>query len=683
MTLDSYENSLISLSEKELQSMLQEKGLASATALTPSGIRLKKALELPKQSLSGQEYQTHISDLAYQNKVFRSFIGMGYYKTQCPELLWRAIYQNPFAFKAEVSEIFSLMIKSLTLFSNSYRLSSSSEALYFALENMISSRKDERCNTLFVDQNIFPQHLDLLLTFCEGLGLDLVQDDFSCYEFSGAEFGAIMQYPALSGEINDYSDFCSRAHDSNAKVTCISNLMALSVLRSPKDWGADFCLGECQQFGLPMAFAGANVAFLASDNELKITESDYNPMATLASFFAVYHGSKGVKNLAERINIQCSKLYQALKGLGAEIATTNFFDTLEVNIDTAVVSLSALERNINFYYADSQRVILSVDECTLDEEIYTIVEIFAEALGKKAPKAIKAIKKTSIKENLLRKDEILTHEIFNKYTKEQDLIRYIKSLESQDINIACIEATKALNMREVVDIHPFAPENQMDGMLDILDNLSIHLATISGLDATSLQANSFEQGEFSAMLTVKAYYQARGQFYRNLVLCKEGYNSENILKSGLKVEYYSDDLEQKVEQYSGELALVIADFDDNINLRNIVELAHSGGAQAYIYTKNIDKLVGLTNAGYLGADITCFNFSRSRGVVCVASHLTDFLPTHCIVECGGQRGITAVNSSAYGDVLGHITSYGYIMLMGEKNLKSEAICKNLIEYKTR
>lgn len=733
----------------------------------PSNIRLRKTVGLPKAGMSSYEYASYIRDILSKNKPFRSFIGMGYYQSVTPAVIMREVFENqnwhsqseinlPEISQGKLEALFNfqLLINSLTQLpvANCSWLDEAT-ATAEAMTMMYGLREKEAikngCNILFVDQKIYPQTFDLLLTRSEPLGIEIITDDFEDYEFTGREFGAIVQYPASTGEVIDYSSFTQKAHQSGILVTAVCDLMALTLLKAPALWGADIAVGSIQRMGLPMAFGGMQAAYMATKEEFRshlpgcivrkttdrirndafclkaTTENNADKsagransqllMAIMSGFYSVFHGAEGLRSIALDIHTKTATIYTALSYFGCNILSDCIFDTLEVEIDVAVVSQSALERGFNFYYPDDQRVHFSVDQTTTDELVASIIEIFAEATGKRMPKSIKLTDEIMIPLELLRENEILSEKVFNTYRNEMALMRYIKSLENKDlnlsnansaagtnrINLGSAESLSPLSLAEVMNIHPFAPSDQVDGLLEIIDNLGSDLNLLTGMDACSLQACSSEMGEFTALMIMRAYYQSRNQSYRNIVLLPESTNylsKKAASMAGMRVVSLDCDkggniipasLRSKLEEHGDELCcLILSDNSSNIlfnnKLRNLIDDVHDTGAQIYMSGSGVDSTLGITNPGYIGVDLCQLHFAMSTssippegnvgvGAICVSSHLSEFLPSHSMVECGGINGITAVCSAPYGNTILHLMAYGYIKLMGEQGLRNNSI----------
>ncbi len=754
--------------------MLEVIGVESVEELMgeviPANIRLKKPLALPSEGMSETEFAAHIAELSARNRQARSLIGMGYYPAWTPAVIMRNVFENPAwytsytPYQAEISQgrleallNFQTAVVSLTgLEIANCSLLDEGTAAAEAMAMMLTLRSKEAVaagrNVLFVDENIFPQTLDVLLTRSEPFGIEIVSDDFANYEFSGREFGAIVQYPAANGDVRDYETFTVRAHEVGALVTAVADVVALAVLRSPGEWGADIAVGSTQRWGIPMGFGGPSAAYFATreafkrsmpgriigvsvdrlgnkalrmslqtrEQHIKRERATSNIctasalVASMAGFYAVYQGAEGLKRVAQHIYDHTCSAAEALKAMGYELASENFFDTLEVEAEVSVIKQESEEQGINFFYPPAgNRVRLSFDELTTADEVRDVVAIFAAAMGVKAPKnvEVKTRREFSVAA-LRRKSEILTESVFRNYRSETELMRYIKRLELRDISLAngmiplgsCTMKLNAaasmmpLSLAGFENIHPFAPADQVEGYLEMIAELEKDLATITGMAACTLQPNSGAAGEYAGLMIIRAYHQSRGQGYRNVILIPasaHGTNPASAAMAGMKIVAVAtdekgnidvQDLKARIEEHATELCGLMVTYPSThgvfeSRIREIVDAVHDAGGQVYMDGANMNAQVGLTNPGYIGADVCHLNLHKTFGMphggggpgvgpVCVAAHLTAFLPTHSIVEVGGSDGITAVASSPYGSAMLLPITYGYIKMLGERGMRA-------------
>ena len=750
-----------------LKAMLDTIGVGSVDELIsqviPSDIRLNAPLAL-SEAMSEYEFAQHIQELAARNQQFRSFIGMGYYPNAVSAAIMRNVFENPAwytsytPYQAEISQgrleallNYQTAIISLTgmEIANCSLLdegtaAAEAMAMMFALRSREAVKEGR--NLLFVDENIFPQTLDVLLTRSEPFGIELIVDNYADYTFTGKEFGAIVQYPAANGEVRDYSDFVAAAHAVGALVTADADLLSLALLAPPAEWGADIAVGTTQRLGCPMGFGGPSAGYMATkeafkrnmpgriigvsvdrlgrralrmalqmrEQHIKRERATSNIctsvalMASIVGFHCVYNGAEGLRRAALTAHLSALTAAKGIEALGYKLTNTNFFDTLDIEAEASVVESVAEEHHINFYYPSEFRVRLSFDDVTTPAEVEEVIAIFAEAKGKKAKKVHHATEPQTF---MARKSAYLTEPVFNRYRSESELMRYIKQLELRDISLAnsmislgsCTMKLNAaalmqpLSLSGFQNIHPFAPADQREGYTEMIEELERDLATITGFAACSVQPNSGAAGEYSGLMVIRAYHQSRNQGYRNIVLIPasaHGTNPASAAMAGMKIVTVAcdahgnidvDDLKAKAEQYSSELCALMVTYPSThgvfeSRIREIVDTIHDAGGEVYMDGANMNAQVGLTNPGFIGADVCHLNLHKTFamphggggpgvGPICVASHLAPFLPSHSVVPTGGDEGITAVSSSPWGSALLLPITYGYIKMLGADGLR--------------
>ena len=769
-TFDSFVDRHTGLNSKEdLQQMLATIGVGSVEELLqqviPQNIRLKKALDLP-EAMSEYEYASHIAALAAKNRTLRSFIGMGYYPNVVPAVVSRNVFENPAwytsytPYQAEISQgrleallnyqtaILSLTGMEVANCSLLDEATATAEAMLmmYALRSRDAVKQGK--NQLFVDENIFPQTLDVLLTRSEPFGIEIIRDDFATYEFSGKEFGAILQFPAANGEVRDYAGFAAKAHEAGVLVTAVADLLSLALLKSPAEWGADIAVGTTQRLGCPMGLGGPSAGYMATrdaykrnmpgriigvsvdrlgnkalrmslqmrEQHIKREKATSNIctaqalMASMVGFYCIYNGKEGLERAALNAHTAALTVKQALESLGYKVRTQALFDTLEVEAEASVIQDIALAREINFFYPADDCVRMSFDEVTTDAELQAVVEIFAEARGKKA-KAVKRVEVAAIAAEVKRGTDFFTESIFNSYRTETEMMRYIKKLELRDISlmnsmISLGSCTMKLNAAQLMqplslpgfqNIHPFAPADQTEGYRELIANLENYLAVITGFAGCTLQPNSGAAGEYAGLMMIRAYHQSRGQGYRNVILIPSsahGTNPASAAMAGMKIVIVAcdengnidvEDLKKKAEEHSSELCGLMVTYPSThgvfeSRIRDIVDAVHDAGGQVYMDGANMNAQVGLTNPGFIGADVCHLNLHKTFamphggggpgvGPVCVAEHLVKFLPTHSLMETGGEEGITAVSSSPWGSAMLLPITYGYIRMLGFEGLR--------------
>ena len=754
----------------DLAEMLKVIGVESVDELIsqviPDSIRLKKPLALPAEGMSEYGFAEHITALAAKNRTARSFIGMGYYPTAVPAVVSRNVFENPAwytsytPYQAEISQgrleallNFQTAVISLTgmQIANCSLLDEATAAaeamlMMFALRSRDAVKQGR--NRLFVDKQIFPQTLDVLLTRSEPFGIELIIDDYDTYEFSGNEFGAVVQYPAANGEVRDYAAFAARAHEAGALLTAVADILSLALLAPPAEWGADIAVGSAQRLGCPMGFGGPSAGYMATrevfkrnmpgriigvsvdrlgnralrmalqmrEQHIKRERATSNIctasalMASMAGFYCVYNGPEGLRRAATTAHTSAAAAADALEAMGYKLASRNIFDTIEVEAEAAVIQDIALARGINFFYPSEGKVRLSFDEVTTPGEVAEVVGIFAEAKGRKA-KAVKIAAEASFAPAMARRSAILAEPVFNKYHSETDMMRYIKKLELRDISLAnsmislgsCTMKLNAaalmqpLSLAGFQNMHPFAPADQTEGYTELIAELEHDLAVITGFAGCSLQPNSGAAGEYSGLMVIRAYHQSRGQGYRNIILIPasaHGTNPASAAMAGMKIVTVAcdangnidvEDLKKKAEEYGSELCGLMVTYPSThgvfeSRIREVVDAVHDAGGQVYMDGANMNAQVGLTNPGYIGADICHLNLHKTFamphggggpgvGPICAAEHLVPFLPTHSVVATGGEDGITAVAAAPWGSAMLLPITYGYIKMLGGEGLR--------------
>ena len=688
MSQDKFVERHIGMGEQELSQMLGVIGVKSVEELisqvVPATIRLKKPLDLPAEGMSEYEFANHIREIGRKNKIYRSLIGMGYYGTASPAVILRNVFENPSwytsytPYQAEISQgrleallNFQTAVISLTgMEVSNCSLLDEATAAAEAMLMMFSLRSREAVkegrNVLFVDENIFPQTLDLLLTRSEPFGIEIVSDRFDNYNFTGREFGAIVQYPAANGEVRDYEDFTAAAHSRGALVTVAADILSLALLKAPGEWGADIVVGSTQRFGIPMGFGGPQAGYLATkdaykrnmpgriigvsvdrlgnkalrmalqmrEQHIKRERATSNIctaqalLATMAGFFAVYHGAEGIRRIALNAHAHAVAVAEGLEKLGYELATRSIFDTIEVKADAGKIRPLALAQKINFFYVDDNRIRISFDEVSDLDEANKVLSIFAQAAGRKFAPLKKIDEQSHVTKSLQRTSEYLTEPVFKKYRNETDLMRYIKKLEHRDISLADSmislgSCTMKLNpavtmmplsLAEFANIHPFVPADQVEGYMELIAGLSKDLAVITGFAGTSLQPNSGASGEYTGLMVIRAYHQSRGQGHRNIALIPasaHGTNPASAAMAGMRTVTVAcdergnidvEDLKAKAEANASELACIMVTYPSThgvfeSRIREIVEIVHDNGGQVYMDGANMNAQVGLTNPG--------------------------------------------------------------------------------------
>jgi glycine dehydrogenase len=601
--------------EHELPQMLKTIGVSSLDKLIektiPVSIMLDKPLRLP-EAMSEFQYLNHIKSIGAKNKMFRSFIGQGYYGVASLSVIIRNVLENPSwytsytPYQAEISQgrleallNFQTMIIELTgmEIANASLLDESTaaaEAMIMMFNARSRASVKSGANKFFVDEDIFLQTLDVIKTRSNPLGIELVSGKFNEIEFSESFFGSMVQYPAASGQISDYKEFADRAHAAGTLVGAAADLMSLTLITPPGEWGADIVVGSNQRMGLPMSFGGPHAGYFATKDELKRSmpgriigvsvDAQGNSalrmalqtreqhikreratsnictaqalLATMSGMYAQYHGPEGLKNISTQIHKSACTISCTLKELGYDQLNSMFFDTIKIGLPGSVSTESimklAIEAEMNFYYTDDNSVIISTDEITTLKEINTIAGIFAKAAGKKSVPVNSYCECKCIEEKFLRKSAYLKQGSFNRYHSETEMMRYIKLLERKDFSLthsmislgSCTmklnpaSSMFAMSWPEFGNIHPFVPKDQALGYYQIMDELGEALKEITGFSAISFQPNSGAAGEYAGLMVIREYHLTKGEGHRNIALIPSsahGTNPASAVMAGMQV----------------------------------------------------------------------------------------------------------------------------------------------------
>jgi glycine dehydrogenase len=732
----------------------------------PQKIRLAKPLNLPAAK-SEFDYLNTLKQTASKNKVFKSYIGQGYYDVIVPGVIQRNILENPgwytqyTPYQAEIAQgrlqallNFQTMVLDLTgmEIANASLLDEGTAAAE-AMFMQYSLRKNQQAKVFFVSQEVFPQTIDILKTRAQPYGIELLIGDHKTVELTDQMFGAIVQYPAGTGEVYNYADFAARGHEKGIKLTVVADIMSLILLTPPGEWGADIVVGSSQRFGVPMGFGGPHAAFFATKDEYKRSmpgriigvtiDSAGNYalrmalqtreqhirrdkatsnictaqalLAIMAGMYAVYHGPRGLKLIAERIHGLTVLLEKSLAELGYEQQNKVYFDTLkyELGAQAKPIHGQAINNEMNLNYSGTS-VSISLDETTSVEDVLTIVRFFAKVKGKSLSdvdvEEIKQNISTVIPAELQRTSPYLTHPLFNSHHSEHEMLRYIKSLEAKDLSlchsmIALGSCTMKLNATtemvpvtwaEFSKMHPFAPTDQVGGYMEVFDELNKWLSEITGFAAMSLQPNAGAQGEYAGLMVIRAYHLDRGDAHRNIALIPSsahGTNPASAAMAGMKIVVVKcddngnidvADLQAKAEQYKNELSCLMVTYPSTHgvfeeSIIDICQIIHDNGGQVYMDGANMNAQVGLTSPATIGADVCHLNLHKTfciphggggpgMGPIGVAKHLVPYLPGHAVVDIDNGKAIHAVSSAPWGSASILLISHAYIAMMGPDGL---------------
>jgi len=645
MSNSEFSNRHIGPNSDDTNQMLKDIGVNSLDELisqtVPASIRLKNKLNLP-DGQAEHRFLKELKQVASKNQVFDSYIGLGYYNTITPGVVLRNVFENPgwytayTPYQAEISQgrleallNYQTMILDLTgLEITNASLLDEGTAAAEAMHMFFAGRSKEQIQggavKLFVSSDCFPQTIDVLKTRSAPLGIELVIDNSDTIKLDDQFFGAILQYPNTEGKIIDYSTWTKKAKEKGIQVAVGSDLMALTMLTPPGEWGADVVFGNSQRFGVPLGFGGPHAAFFAAkdiykrempgriigvsvdaqgnralrmalqtrEQHIRRDKATSNIctaqvlLAVMASMYAVYHGPDGIKNIAGKIHSNTSRLAESAIKLGYTLVHKNFFDTIVLNAgsDLEKVRSNALASKINFHYINKEQFSISLGEATDEEELQSIFSVLAKA--KNSSEKLVTASTTHIPTDLKRKSSFLTHPVFNTHHSETEMLRYITSLENKDLSlnhsmIALGSCTMKLNATsemipvswpEWSSIHPFAPTSQTEGYKEVISSLENYLCEITGFAAMSLQPNSGAQGEYAGLMVIRAYHQSRGDNHRDIALIPQsahGTNPASAVMAGMKVIVVKTDdhgnidlldLRQKAEQHKANLSALMVTY---------------------------------------------------------------------------------------------------------------------------
>lgn len=771
METEKFEKRHIGINQEQQAEMLATIGVKSLDELIdqtiPQDIQINRKMSLP-EALSEHEYAQEIAAKASANRICASYIGMGWYDTVAVAPIIRNVFENPVwytsytPYQAEISQgrlealmNFQTMVSDLTglPLSNCSLLdeatgAAEAAAMMFALRSRDQIKAD--ANKLFVDQHVFPQTLAVINTRALPQGIHLVVGDYKTVALDNTYFGAIVQYPNSNGNIEDYNAFAQQAKAVDCKVAVATDLMALALLTPPGDWGADIAFGSSQRFGVPMFYGGPSAGFFATREEYKrnvpgriigISKDVYDKpalrmalqtreqhikrekatsnictaqalLATMAGFYAVYHGPQGLEDIAKRIHSATSLIADELVKLGYTCLNQQYFDTLKIALPAGVtqdtIRMQAEMREINLRYFATGEIGISIDETITDYKAHELLAVFTLAVGKTTVMMIDDLPdKMTIKSPFIRTSKYLQHEVFNMYHTETELMRYIKRLDRKDISLAhsmislgsCTMKLNAasellpLSLAGFQNIHPFAPKSQVQGYTELITELGDYLAEITGFAATSFQPNSGAAGEYAGLMTIREYQNSIGQGHRTVVLIPasaHGTNPASAIQAGYDIVTVAcdergnvtvDDLIAKAEEHKANLAGCMITYPSTHGIfekeiRKMCQTIHDNGGQVYMDGANMNGQVGLTSPGFIGADVCHLNLHKTfaiphggggpgEGPICVAKHLVPFLPHH--LEIDGST-LNSVSSAPYGSAGVLPVTYGYIRMLGAEGL---------------
>ncbi len=737
----------------------------------PQKIRLDRPLNLPP-ALSEDDYLEQIKQIASNNQIFRSFIGMGYYETVTPNVILRNVLENPgwytaytpyqaeiaqgrlealINFQTAITDLTGMEIANASLLDEGTAAAEAASMLY----GKRKGKKRKSAHKFFISDNCHPQTISVLKNRTEPLDIELIIGSLDDLDVSDSElFGILVQYPGSDGVVKDHTTLIESAHENNVFVTVAADLLSLALLKSPGKMGADVVVGSSQRFGVPMGYGGPHAAYFATRDKFKrhipgriigvTQDAEDNPafrmalqtreqhirrekatsnictaqvlLAVVAGFYAVYHGPKGIRNIAERTHGLAKLASAGLKKAGYKLDHEHFFDTLSIRVDDekllSKIRERALIHKMNFRYVGNS-IGLSFDENKTLDDVQTVLDIFADAAGNENQfnlKEASELIKVDFPDNLSREVDYLEHPVFNQFHSEHEMLRYLKKLENRDLDLthsmislgSCTMKLNAtaemipLTWPEFGKIHPFAPLDQAKGYKQLFEELTEWLSEITGFHSVSLQPNSGAQGEYAGLMVIRGYHIANGDNHRKVTIVPSsahGTNPASAVMAGMdvvitKCDEHGDidleDLKEKVEKHKDNLAALMVTYPSTHgvfeqDIREICQLIHDNGGLVYMDGANMNAQVGLTSPAQIGADVCHLNLHKTfciphggggpgMGPIGVVEKLTPFLPGHDVIPTGGEKAISAISAAPYGSASILTISHAYIRMMGSEGL---------------
>jgi glycine dehydrogenase len=747
-------------SADDIAAMLDTVGVSSLDELIDHAVpEIIRSHRLPDVAgpLSESDALAALRRRASKNEVYESFIGMGYYGTITPGVIQRNILENPgwytaytpyqpeisqgrlealLNFQTAVADLTGLEIANASLLDEA---TAAAEAM-----TLIKRVGKSPAMTFFVDADCHPQTIEVVTTRAIPLGYDVVVGDPWTDLDPATVFGVLLQYPGSSGSIPDIAPTIERVHAAGGLVAVATDLLASTLMIPAGELGADVAIGSSQRFGVPMMFGGPHAGFMATREEyrrslpgrlvgvsvdaqgrrgLRLTLQTREQhirrdkatsnictaqvlLAVMAGMYAVYHGPEGLVEIAERIHARANNLVGRLRESGVDVLNDTWFDTITVRVDSAdAVLAAARDRRMNLRRVDASTVGVSVDETTTPASIDALCEVFDVGSEGSAARGIPA--------SLVRTSGFCEHPTFHRYRSETEMLRYLRRLQDMDIALdrsmiplgSCTMKLNAsaemapITWPEFANIHPFAPLDQAEGYLEMIDELETWLASITGYAAVSVQPNSGAQGEFAGLLAIRGYHEARGEGHRNVCLIPSsahGTNPASAVMAGMKVVVVKcdesgnidvGDLRERVLEYSDDLAAIMVTYPSTHGvfeeaIVDICDLVHEHGGQVYLDGANLNAMVGIAEPGSFGSDVSHLNLHKTFaiphggggpgvGPIGVRSHLVPYLPGHGLIpdQSGPADGTGAVAAAPWGSAGVLPISWMYIVMLGPEGLK--------------
>ncbi|MES2843770.1 MAG: aminomethyl-transferring glycine dehydrogenase [Pseudomonadota bacterium] len=741
-------------SPAEMDDMLKAVGVSSLDELIDQTVpkSIRQSIPLGWAPLSEHDLLARMRAVGARNKVMTSLIGQGYYGTVTPPAIQRNILENPawytaytpyqpeiaqgrlealLNYQTMVADLTGLPVANASLLDEA---TAAAEAMAMA-ERLAKSK----ARAFFVDHGCHPQTIGVIRTRAVPLGIEVIvgaPEDMVPEQV----FGAIFQYPGTFGHVRDFTAEIAALHAAKAIAVVATDLLALCLLKEPGAMGADIAIGSSQRFGVPMGYGGPHAAFMSCKDDLKRAmpgrivgvsiDSRGNKayrlslqtreqhirrekatsnvctaqalLAVMASFYAVFHGPKGLRAIAERVHFSTQRLARALKAAGAKVAPKAFFDTLtvEVGVGQAGILAAARQEGLNFRRIGNDRVGISLDETTDEKVLVRILRAFGID-GVPPHRAT-----LGFPEAMVRDTAFLTHPVFHMNRAESEMMRYMRRLSDRDLALdramiplgSCTMKLNAaaemmpITWPEFGTLHPFAPHDQALGYKEAIDDLTAKLCDVTGYDAFSMQPNSGAQGEYAGLLTIQAYHRSRGDTHRDICLIPVSAHGTNpasaqmagmqvvVVKSAPNGDVDLDDFRAKAVAAGDRLAACMITYPSTHGVfeetvRDICRITHDHGGQVYLDGANMNALVGLVKPGEIGSDVSHLNLHKTfaiphggggpgMGPIGVKSHLAPFLPGH--PETGGAEG--PVSAAPFGSASILLISWAYCLMMGGEGL---------------
>lgn len=758
-------------SADEQAAMLDTVGASSLQDMTeqtvPTSILRDPFLQIGG-AMTERDALAKLKRIASKNQVFTSYIGAGYYDTLTPNVILRNVLENPgwyTAYTPYQPEIAQgrlqaiLNFQHMTMDLTGMELASASllDEATAAAESMAMAKRvaKSKSNAFFVANNVFPQTIDVVKARADMFGFDIIEGDWT--EAADHDvFGALLQSPADNGEVLDLTEIIAAVQKQKAVVAVASDLMSLVMCKSPGEMGADMVFGSAQRFGVPMGYGGPHAAFFATRDKFKralpgriigvskdtrgnlalrmamqtreqhIRREKANSnictaqvlLANMASFYAVYHGPEGLKNIAARIHRLTDIVAAGLRSKGLEVTNSTWFDTLTVNVrsNKSEVIERAQAAEINLRLDHDGQVGISLDEAKTAADVEKLFNVMlGDDHGLSVTKLDAEVTATddSLPLTVQRDSDFLTHEVFNSYHSETEMLRYIKSLENKDLAlnhsmISLGSCTMKLNATaemipitwpELGGLHPFCPPEQARGYAQMISSLSDWLLDITGYDAMSMQPNSGAQGEYAGLLAIQKYHLSRGEGHRDICLIPSsahGTNPASAQMASMRVVVVDcdskgnidvDDFRQKAQEAGDKLSCAMVTYPSTHGvyeerIREVCDIVHEFGGQVYMDGANMNAQVGVTSPGSIGSDVSHLNLHKTfciphggggpgMGPIGVKKHLAPFLPGHVMMDGEGLApGNHAVSAAPYGSASILAISWMYIAMMGSEGLRT-------------